>query len=196
MVAHIKAGAVVVIILALCATQATADDQSQVAKSLAEKLRDRDGQYFCVVDHTAGLRWGDKEKNKPFFSGKVTLPPEDTKFIIVRRARPPEQFMREYCKKSVEFWLDEKRFQSAAPDNKDLLSRRLIGTHCFSTEQILWKSGQQSWEYRGYDGFEYFGVTVGSWFKFYNEGSFEMGFDYDEGPVIEAGHCTRIEPAK
>lgn len=159
--------------------------------------RDKDGQYFCVVDQAAGIRPENKEENSPAFSGNVRLPEEDTKFIIVRRAielvEPP--FMREHCKRSTDFWLDEKLAQTTSPKDNEF-PRRFIGKFCFSTEQILWKSGQRVFEYRGYDGFEYFGATAGSWIKLYRDDSFFMGFDYDFGSVIEAGHCTRIEPPK
>ena len=72
--------------------------------------------------------------------------------------------------------------------------------NCFTSSEITWsplERNRRDYRFDGYGGSpDYYGSGPDTWFSFYNDYSFRMGFGYDEGPVIEYGHCTKIEPPK
>jgi hypothetical protein len=174
--------------------------------SAADESKSWDGQYFCIVEHVAGLKWEDKEKNQPMFSGKMKIPDEDMKFFIKIGPFVYDDIRREVCANDINYWFKEVfekgiPYPDHAPGGKNADLRQWIGGNCFASDEITWKSsnGKQTWNFRGYGSrHEFYGWSTGNWFKFYHDvgNTFMMGFEYDSGPVIEYGHCTKIEPPK
>jgi hypothetical protein len=171
--------------------------------SSARENRKEDGQYFCIVEHAAGLRWEDKEKSQPMFSGKIKLPDEDMKFFIKVGSVVNSDTSREICENDISYWFNqvfEKRiaYPDHSPENKHADDREWIGRNCFASDEIKWQSlnGNKGWVFRGYGNSEYHGTSTGQWFNLYGDSSFMMGFEYDSGPVVEYGHCSKIEPPK
>jgi hypothetical protein len=174
--------------------------------SAAAENRDRDGQYFCVVEHVAGLKWENKEKNEPMFSGKMKIPEENTKFFIKIGPVEYDDISRGVCANDINYWYREVfdkglAYPDHAPGKKGADDRDWIGRNCFASDEITWtpSNGKSKFVFRGYGSrHDFYGWSAENWFKFYHDdgNSFMMGFEYDSGPVIEYGHCTKIEPPK
>jgi hypothetical protein len=168
--------------------------------------RDRDGQYFCYVDQVAGIKF---ETGKPTLAGKIRLPDNKMKLFIMVRPVVIDEVTRTLCTNTIEYLFKEYVEKGIAfqdkiweRNSKNLWGQEAIGRHCFASEEITvtYPGDRRAWTYRGYgDSAEYFGVSTGDWFNFYGgDGgySFGKGFPYDDGPVVEYGHCTKIEPPK
>jgi hypothetical protein len=159
------------------------------------------GQYFCFVEHAVGLQW--KEETKPMFSGQIKLPEEDMKFFIKIGPVIYNDIAHDVCRHDMDYWFNEvfdKRlpYQDHAPAGRNADDRRWIGRNCFASNELTLKSsdGKSNNVFRGYGDYEYYGASANTWFHFYGDGKFLMGFGYDSGPVIEDGRCTKIEPPK
>ena len=172
------------------------------APILAADTTTQDGQYFCFVEHVAGIKYGDTEKNEPMFSGKMNIPEGNKKFFIKVGPIARYDTQRMGCKESVDHYVNEFLQKGVPYDetwNAKFQQRSNIGQACFASHELqLTYTGDSKyvWTYRGYDQFRYSGVLLSNWFEFYADKSFMMGFLYDSGPVIEYGHCTKIEPPK
>jgi hypothetical protein len=84
---------------------------------------------------------------------------------------------------------------------KSIEAREYIGFNCFTWEKLVViypaSPSERAHEYRGYgQSPDYYGSGTGSWFNFYVDLSFIMGVPYDNGPVVEYGHYTKIDPPK
>jgi hypothetical protein len=155
-----------------------------------------------VVEHVAGITFSHDGANEKVLSGKATIPASDMKFFIKVGPKEYVDSQREVCANDIHYWF-EQVFQKGLsyPDhgpNAD--DRQWVGQNCFASEEITWRSldGKTKWTFRGYGLFEYYGPGPDTWFEFYGDPghTFKMGFGYDEGPVVEYGHCTKIEPPK
>jgi hypothetical protein len=176
----------------------------------ADSSRDKDGQYFCVVEHVAGIKHAGDQTT----SGKGSLPENETKFFIKVGPVVQSDVRRELCMNTMDYYrvyfekglsLDQR-----LSIKKSIEDRQWVGLNCFTSEEITvtypgvpsknsWGIPQKdtSWKFSGYGNSpEYFGAGTGMWFNFYGTDRFEMGFYYDNGPVVESGHCTKIEPPK
>jgi hypothetical protein len=169
----------------------------------AQDSRVRDGQYFCVVTHAAGLQYKDEAKNRPMFSGKIVLPDDDMKFFIRHAPMTYSDVAKEVCKHDIDYWFGQVLqknlpFKDHAPAEANADDREWIGHNCFASDVITLTSlsGKLSSEFRGFGSYQYIGASTSTWFNFFNTGDFEMGFGYDSGPVIQYGHCTKIVPPK
>ena len=161
------------------------------------------GQYYCAVEHVAGI----KQAGGQTTSGEVNLPENDTKFFIKVGPVVRDDLRRKICMDTMDYYrvYFEKglSFDERLPGEKSAELRQWIGLNCFTSEEITVTypsapTRERNWVYKGYGASpEHFGAGTGSWFNFYwADDSFEMGFYYDFGPVIEYGHCTKIEPPK
>ena len=161
------------------------------------------GQYYCVVEHVAGI----KQAGGQMTSGEVSLRESDMKFFIKVGPVVRDDLRRKICMDTMDYYrvYFEKglSFDERLPGEKSAELRQWIGLNCFTSEEITVTypsapTRERNWVYKGYGASpEHFGAGTGSWFNFYwADDSFEMGFYYDFGPVIEYGHCTKIEPPK
>ena len=155
-----------------------------------------------MVEHVVGLS---QKENQPMFSGNINLPEDRMKFFITVGPVVHSDLERQICKNDIDYWFKEI-FEKGLPHGRDDYgsaqagARQWIARKCFMLEQITWKSldGKTSWEFRGYGGDPYhYGTSTDTWFNFnLGVGEFMMGFGFDQGPVIEEGHCTKIDPPK
>jgi hypothetical protein len=159
------------------------------------------GQYFCVVEHVAGITFSHDGANEKVLSGKVTIPESDMKFFIKVGPKEYNDTRREICAADID-WI-KKVLEKGMPYPKNgpgVDNREWIGLNCFTSSEITLRpldERKPDWWFRGYGGSpDYYGAGNANWFSFYNDYSFRMGFLYDAGPVIEHGHCTKIEPPK
>jgi len=169
----------------------------------AQESRVRDGQYFCVVQHAAGLQYKDEAKNRPMFSGKIVFPDDDMKFFIKHAPMIYTDTAKEICKHDIDYWFGQVfqknlPYKDHAPGDARADDRQWIAHNCFASDVITRTSmsGKSSSEFRGFGNYEYFGPSTSTWFNFFNTGDFEMGFGYDSGPVVHYGHCMKIVPPK
>ncbi len=169
--------------------------------------RDRDGQYFCYVEQAAGIR---VVTGQAATSGKVTLPQNQMKFFIKIGPVVQNEITRVLCSNTINYFFGEFLEKGIPYEDdpplskkfsKNIEDRESIGRHCFASNEVTvtYPGEKHSWILRGYDTVRFFGVEPAHWFNFYGANgdySFEMGFPYDTGPVVEYGHCTKIEPPK
>jgi hypothetical protein len=161
---------------------------------------DKDGQYFCVVEHLAGITFSHDGANRTVLSGKVTIPESDMKFFIKVGPKKYDDTRREICAADID-WI-KKVFERGMPypdHGPNVDDRQWIGPNCFTSSEITWspleKRYKGDYKFEGYGGPYYYGAQPETWFVFEGD-SFNMGMFYDNGPVIEYGHCTKIEPPK
>jgi hypothetical protein len=166
----------------------------------ADSTKDKYGQYFCLVEHVAGVLF-DQDGRVSSGIGGISIPDEDMKFFITVGPKTYNDIERQVCANDIHYWF-EQVFQKGLPypdhgPNAD--DRQWVGRNCFASEEITWRSfdGKTNWTFRGYGLFEYYGWSPDTWFEFFQDTghTFKMGFFYN-GPVIEYGHCTKIEPPK
>jgi hypothetical protein len=120
----------------------------------------------------------------------------------------PKQYLdnqREVCAKDIDYWFKkvfEKGISYDDTPNPGVDERQWIGLNCFTSGEITlnYLDGklERPYTFEGYGGYSnwYYGAGPQNWFEFETDHSFTMGVGYDEGPVIEYGHCTKIEPPK
>ncbi len=162
------------------------------------------GQYFCTVDHAAGIKVEeDKEMNERMYSGAVPIPEKDAKFFIKIGPYVHDSYDQQVCKEAMNYYLKEfsqKGIPYTGTSQLGFLHPSLIAQHCLASSklQLTYTSDNlHPYTYWGYgDNPEYYGDLIENWFWLFEGGSFMRGFLYDNGPVIEHGHCTRIEPSK
>jgi hypothetical protein len=157
----------------------------------ADSDRSTDGQYFCVVEHVAGVINTDKEGGRTMYSGNINLAEQETKFFIKVGPVVHDDVAREVCERQFKKILEK--------GTAGFLE--WTGYNCLASNEIIWKSpdGKLTLPFRGYGGFGYYGAEPSTWFEFYNDAghTFQMGLGHlYGGPVIEHGHCTKIEPPK
>lgn len=163
------------------------------------------GQYFCVVEHVAGITFSHDGANAKALSGKVNIPESDMKFFIKVGPKEYNDTRREICAADID-WI-KKVLEKGMPYPKHgpgVDDREWIGLNCFTSSEITLRPldgnssfGRRDYKFNGYGGSpDFYGAGNTNWFSFYNDYSFRMGFGYDSGPVLEYGHCTKIEPPK
>ena len=102
-------------------------------------------------------------------------------------------YYKEYLEKGIA-WPDSRYVAKG----KRIEDREYIGLNCFTSERLIvtYPGSSNVTKYKGYGHSpEYLGFGTGNWFNFYVDLRFEMGND-ENGPVVEHGHCTKIEPSK
>ena len=154
-----------------------------------------DGQYFCVVEHVAGITLSWEGANRTVLSGKVTIPDNDMKFFINVGPKKYGDLPREICARDID-WM-KKVFERGMPfpdRGPNVDAREFIAHNCFTSSEITME--QNGRHFNGYGGPYYYGSLPQTWFVFNRDYSFEMGMFYDNGPVIEYGRCTKIESPK
>jgi hypothetical protein len=163
---------------------------------------DNYGQYFCVAENIAGVINTNKEGGRTMYSGKIDIPDEETKFFITV-GPVTHDYLQEFCKKSVDYWFN-KFFENRSPPRINIMDPDTIGSLCFASDKIAWKSldGKLTFDFHGYGGdrgYQYYGYEPSTWFNLYEDAghTFELGLGgLYQGPVVEEGHCTKIEPPK
>jgi hypothetical protein len=176
----------------------------------ADESRDQDGQYFCLVEHVAGVVDTTSEGQGPMHSGKINLPEKEMKFFIkVGPRKYDDPIVRKVCENDINYWFMEifekgLPYKDGTPYQKTVDTRDWIGKNCFASEEITWKSfdGSLTLDFRGYGGagfHQYYSFEPSTWFEFYQHAghTFMMGMGHlYGGPVVAYGHCTKIEPPK
>jgi hypothetical protein len=174
----------------------------------ADESRDNDGQYFCLVEHVAGVV--SDGKGGPKHSGQINLPENEMKFFITVAPRIPKDIDRQVCENDINYWFMEifKKglpYKDQAPGSKAADHRGGIGQRCFASTEITLKFLDDEkftmifFGYGGYAEFRYSSGDPSTWFELYKDTghTFLMGIGHlYGGPVVEDGHCTKIEPPK
>jgi hypothetical protein len=165
-----------------------------------EDHKDMSGQYFCYYTGIAGIK---REEGKPDYFGRITLPENKQKFFIKveRIKRSPNEV--EFCKNTVDRYLDDLREGQEYQDwdynhHKEavLQQREWVGWKCFTKDTLSFKypGEERSQEYRSYDlQFEFYGLSPSEWFQLFANGGFRRSEQFDSGTVaVEAGRCEKI----
>lgn len=169
--------------------------------AVADESRDKDGQYFCLVEHVAGIINTTNEAGSPKYSGKINLPEQELKFFITVGPKIYDASDMKACENEINYWLMEFLKKGLPYEDRSIPSRSSIHNRCFASEEITWKSldGMLTLKFRGFGSFEYYSYQPSTWFEFYKDAghTFQMGMGHSHGgPVVEDGHCTKIEPPK
>jgi len=160
------------------------------------------GQYFCVVEHVAGLTLSyDGENRRSVLSGKVNIPDSDTKFFIKIAPKQYSDIQREICAADVDYWPKKIEQGIAVSQPHTLDQLEFVGHNCFASDEVAVTSldGKIDDRLSGYGGDlgrYYYGSLPADWFAFTGGDEFQRGVAYDNGPVVEYGHCTKLEPPK
>jgi hypothetical protein len=155
------------------------------------------GQYFCVAEHIAGVINTNKEGGLTMYSGNIKVPDEEMKFFIKVSSVTSDDFA--FCEDGIDYWFN-KIFKGIDIGPKKRVAERVHIPQCFASEKITWKSfdGKLTLKFWAYEGYgDYFGYEPQTWFKLYGDvvHTFQMGLGgLYQGPVVEDGHCTKIEP--
>jgi hypothetical protein len=171
----------------------------------ADESRDKDGQYFCLVEHVAGVV--SDGKGGPMHSGQINLQENDMKFFIKVGPRIRKDIDRQVRENDINYWFTESfekglPYKDQAPSSKAAEHRGDIGQRCFASTEITLKFLDETFTmnffgYGGYAEFIYSSGDPSTWFELYSDAghTFQMGIGHlYGGPVVEYGHCTKIEP--
>ena len=71
------------------------------------------GQYFCVVEHVAGINFSHDGAYRTVSSGKATIPDSDMKFFIKVGPKKYDDTRREICARDID-WI-KKVFEKGMP---------------------------------------------------------------------------------
>jgi hypothetical protein len=166
---------------------------------------DNYGQYFCVAEHVVGFVNTYREGGQTLHSGKIDVPDEETKFFIKITPKQYNDAQRELCAADMDYW--SKKIEQGIPVSRPRIGvhdPQWIGINCFASDEITLESvgGKIFLNFYGYGrevGYQYWGFVPSTWFQLYEDAghTFEMGLGHIfQGPVVEHGHCTKIEPPK
>jgi hypothetical protein len=160
------------------------------------------GQYACFVDRSVGIIHHDSQTA---YAGQIALPGNRSSFsLTIQPVKQDEQTIN-LCKESVDYYMNilQNRlpYSTDTPFGRGIGPRTVIGNHCFTRDEIVMKYPIENKDkiLRGYnDGLDssHFSDVEGNWIEFFDASKFNAVVQYDNGPVIEEGHCDKLASAQ
>jgi hypothetical protein len=156
------------------------------------------GKYACYVDRSVGIIHSDPQTA---YAGQIALPGSRTHFLLTIKPIKQDSETINLCKESVSYYLkileDRVPYPTDTPFDRGVGPRTVIGNHCFTRDEAVLKYPieEKDSTLRGYnDGLdaEHFSDVQGNWIEFSGNTKFNAVVQYENGPVIEEGHCDKI----
>ena len=160
------------------------------------------GQYACFVDRSVGIIHPDSQSD---YAGQIALPGNRSRFsLTVQPVKQDEQTIN-LCKESVDYYMNilQNRvpYSTDTPFSRGIGPRTVIGNRCFTRDEIVVKYPIENKDkiLRAYnDGLDssHFSDVEGNWLEFSNASRFSAVVHYDNGAVLEEGHCDKLASAQ
>jgi hypothetical protein len=160
------------------------------------------GQYACVVDRSVGIIHHDSQSD---YAGLIALPGNRSQFSMTLQPIKQDEQTINLCKESIDYYLNilqhREPYSTNTPFSRGIGPRTVLGNRCFTRDEIVVKYPIENKDkiLRGYnDGLDrsHFSDVEGNWLDFSDARRFSAVVQYDNGPVLEEGHCDKLAAAQ